>query len=117
MDTNVSTDIADAYRPLADQESTEDFTQLIDIFFGAGPESDEHVLAPVSPHNEARVYNARITGSKIAWTRQARMGTSTPLLALTQKCGCAAIFATVSPPAFNSPLALRLSLGLQEKPR
>lgn len=77
MGTNVDTNIADAYRPLTDQEIEEDFTQLINEFFCDGPESDEHVLvnphyttdvghqeseehvvlAPVSPHNEARVGN------------------------------------------------------------
>ena len=55
-----------------------------------------------------------ITGSNVSWTRHARMGTSTPMQAITQKCGCASVFATVSMPAYDNPLALRLSMGINE---
>ena len=53
----------------------------------------------------------KISGQRVPWTRSERCGTTALITALSQRFGCAAVFVTVSPPQFNSPLAIRLSLG------
>ena len=53
----------------------------------------------------------KITGGKVAWSRAERKGTTAPIMALSQRFGIGSVFVTVSPPQFDSPLALRLSLG------
>ena len=53
----------------------------------------------------------KISGQRVAWTKAERAGTTAPIVALCQRFGSPSVFVTVSPPQFDSPLAIRLSLS------
>jgi hypothetical protein len=55
----------------------------------------------------------KMSGQRIDWTQAKRKGITSLIVALSQRFGCASVFATVSPPQSNSPLAIRLSLDVE----
>jgi len=57
----------------------------------------------------------KMSGQRVEWTQTKRKGITSLIIALSQRFGCACIFGTVSPPQFNSPLALRFSLNVESR--
>jgi hypothetical protein len=53
----------------------------------------------------------KISGQRVAWTKAERAGTTAPIVALCQRFGSPSVFISVSPPPFDSPLAIRFSLS------
>jgi hypothetical protein len=57
----------------------------------------------------------KMSSQRINWTQRKRTGITSLIIALSQRFGNASMFVTVSPPQFNSPLALRLSLDVGKR--